>query len=192
MQLTSLFRLISVLSVLVICACASTSAGPISGDTAESMIDSVEYRLGAGDQLRIIVFGEEDLSGEFVVDGRGTVSLPLIGEIDAGGLTAREFQQAFADELRNGYLNDPRVSVEVINFRPYYILGEVEAAGEYPFSDGLTVMNAVATAGGFTYRANRRVVFIRRAGSDREIEVPLLAVTEVQPGDTIRIGERFF
>ncbi|WP_417471052.1 polysaccharide biosynthesis/export family protein [Maricaulis sp.] len=156
------------------------------------MIDSVEYRLGAGDQLRIIVFGEEDLSGEFVVDGRGTVSLPLIGEIDAGGLTAREFQQAFADELRNGYLNDPRVSVEVINFRPYYILGEVEAAGEYPFSDGLTVMNAVATAGGFTYRANRRVVFIRRAGSDREIEVPLLAVTEVQPGDTIRIGERFF
>jgi len=192
MQLTSLFRLISVLSVLVISACASTSAGPVSSDTAENMIDSVEYRLGAGDQLRIIVFGEEDLSGEFVVDGRGTVSLPLIGEIDAGGLTAREFQQAFADELRNGYLNDPRVSVEVINFRPYYILGEVEAAGEYPFSDGLTVMNAVATAGGFTYRANRRVVFIRRAGSDREIEVPLRAVTEVQPGDTIRIGERFF
>ncbi len=192
MQLTSLFRLISVLSALVICACATTTAGPAPGAPAESMIDSVEYRLGAGDQLRIIVFGEEDLSGEFVVDGRGTVSLPLIGEIHAGGLTAREFQQAFAEELRDGYLNDPRVSVEVINFRPYYILGEVEAAGEYPFSDGLTVMNAVATAGGFTYRANRRVVFIRRAGSDREIEVPLLAVTEVQPGDTIRIGERFF
>ncbi|WP_417484386.1 polysaccharide biosynthesis/export family protein [Maricaulis salignorans] len=156
------------------------------------MFDRVEYRLGAGDQLRIIVFGEDDLSGEFVVDGRGTVSLPLIGEIDAGGLTPREFQQAFAAALRDGYLNDPRVSVEVINFRPYYILGEVEAAGEYPFSDGLTVMNAVATAGGFTYRANRRVVFIRHAGSDQEIEVPLLAVTEVQPGDTIRIGERFF
>ncbi|SDL66704.1 polysaccharide biosynthesis/export family protein [Maricaulis salignorans] len=192
MQPISVFRLVSFLSVLLIAACASTSPGPAPADAAANMFDRVEYRLGAGDQLRIIVFGEDDLSGEFVVDGRGTVSLPLIGEIDAGGLTPREFQQAFAAALRDGYLNDPRVSVEVINFRPYYILGEVEAAGEYPFSDGLTVMNAVATAGGFTYRANRRVVFIRHAGSDQEIEVPLLAVTEVQPGDTIRIGERFF
>ena len=192
MQPISVFRLVSFLSVLLIAACASTSTGPTPTDAAPNMFDRVEYRLGAGDQLRIIVFGEDDLSGEFVVDGRGTVSLPLIGEIDAGGLTPREFQQAFAAALRDGYLNDPRVSVEVINFRPYYILGEVEAAGEYPFSDGLTVMNAVATAGGFTYRANRRVVFIRHAGSDQEVEVPLLAVTEVQPGDTIRIGERFF
>lgn len=192
MQLITVFRMISMLSVLLLAACASTSAGPASTEVATGRIDTTEYRLGAGDQLRIIVFGEEDLSGEFVVDGRGTVSLPLIGEIDAGGLTPREFQQAFAESLRNGYLNDPRVSVEVINFRPYYILGEVGAAGEYPFSDGLTVMNAVATAGGFTYRANRRVVYIRHAGSDREVEAPLLATTEVQPGDTIRIGERFF
>lgn len=151
-----------------------------------------EYRLGAGDQLRLIVFGEEELSGEFVVDGGGYVSLPLVGEILAEGKTVREFQRSTEASLRQGYLNDPRVSAEVLNFRPYYILGEVEEAGEYPYSDGLTVLNAIATAGGFTYRANSKVIFIKRAGAPNEVQYPLTATTPVQPGDTIRVAERYF
>lgn len=151
-----------------------------------------EYKLGSGDQIRVIIFGEEDLSGEFVVDGGGFISLPLIGEIKAKGFTIREFQRNVEASLRGGYLNDPRVSAEVLNYRPYYILGEVTSSGEYPYSDGLTVLNAVATAGGFTYRANTKVVYIKRAGEVNEVQYPLTASTPVQPGDTLRLAERFF
>lgn len=162
-------------------------------DAAGSQARQVnEYSLGAGDQIRLIVFGEENLSGEFVVDGGGSISLPLIGEIAAKDKTIRQFQRSVELALQDGYLNDPRVSAEVLNFRPYYILGEVASSGEYPFSDGLTVVNAVATAGGFTYRANKKVIFIKRAGDFNEVEYPLTSTTPVQPGDTIRISERLF
>lgn len=177
-------------------ACATSgAAGEADFNLApesEEQRPVIEYRLGSGDRLRVIVFGEDTLSGEYTVDGSGAVSLPLIGEVAADGLTLREFQRAVESELREGYLNDPRVSAEVMNFRPYYIMGEVRDPGEYPFTSGLTVINAVATAGGFSYRANTRRVFIKRAGSDREVEYPLTVNTPVQPGDTIRIGERFF
>ena len=99
---------------------------------------------------------------------------------------------AVRQALQAGYLNDPRVNAEVLNFRPYYILGEVQEPGEYPYNSGLTVMNAVATAGGFTYRANTRVVYIKRAGSTRELEFTLTPETTVNPGDTVRVAERFF
>lgn len=151
-----------------------------------------EYKLGAGDQVRIIVFGEENLSGEFLIDSSGYISMPLIGEIEAGQKSIREFQRSIEAKLLDGYLNDPRVSAEVLNFRPYYILGEVTTSGEYPFSGGLTVLNAVATAGGFTYRANKKVVYIKRAGEQDEIQYPLTVSTAVQPGDTIRVAERLF
>jgi protein involved in polysaccharide export with SLBB domain len=155
-------------------------------------IERPDYHLGAGDQVRVIVFGEEALSGEFVIDGTGTVSLPLVGQVRAGGNTVREFERAVEARLSEGYLNDPRVSVEVLNFRPFYILGEVEESGEYPYTEELTVMNAVATAGGFSYRANTRTVFIKHAGQSAEREYPLTSQTPVQPGDTVRIAERYF
>lgn len=151
-----------------------------------------EYRLGSGDKVRVITFGEEALTGEFFVGGSGNVSLPLVGEVKAQGLTVPEFQTAIETSLRNGYLKDPRVSVEVLNYRPFYILGEVETPGEYPYTNGLSVLNAVATAGGFTYRANTKRVFIKRADSTNEREFPLTPLTPVAPGDTIRITERFF
>ncbi len=151
-----------------------------------------DYRLGAGDQLRVTVFGEPELSGDFEVSGAGEVSMPLIGTIPVEGKSVREFQDDLERRLANGYLNNPRVSAEVTNYRPYYILGEVNQPGEYPYSNGLTVMNAVATAQGFTYRANKRVVFIRAAGSESERKVELTSSTPVRPGDTIRIGERIF
>lgn len=174
-------------------ACQTTGAVPDAGANAQPEIqERAEYRLGTGDQVRVIVYNEESLSGEFVVDGSGRVSLPLIGQIDAGGLSLTEFEDSVELRLSDGYLNDPRVNVEVLNFRPFYILGEVEEAGEYPYTDGLTVMNAVATAGGFTYRANTRVVYIKRDGTDHEVAVSLTPGTPVHPGDTIRIAERYF
>ncbi len=146
------------------------------------------YALGSGDRIRLIVFGEEELSGEFVVDGAGRLALPLIGDLQAEGLSARALEQAIAAALRQGYLNDPRVSVEVLNHRPFYILGEVAEPGEYPFVSGLTVMNAVATAGGFTPLADQTRVTLKRAMEPEEREMPLTMSTPVEPGDTLRIS----
>ncbi|CAL1691014.1 hypothetical protein MMB232_01149 [Brevundimonas subvibrioides] len=151
-----------------------------------------EYTLGPGDKLRVIVFGEEALTGEFVVGDAGRVALPLIGEVQAAGNTILQFQGIVENRLRDGFINEPRVSIEVQNYRPFYILGEVANPGEYPFTNRLNVLNAVATAGGFTYRADTRRVFIRRANETKETEVPLTSTTSVAPGDTIRITERIF
>lgn len=107
-------------------------------------------------------------------------------------MTVRDFQTKVTTALADGYIRDPRVSAEVLNYRPFYILGEVNKPGEYPYTNGLTVLNAVATAGGFTYRANTKSVFIRRANEASEKAYPLSSVPAVAPGDTIRVAERFF
>jgi polysaccharide export outer membrane protein len=167
----------------------------VSGAGVDSTLAKGEfdYRLGAGDKVRIIVFGESDLTGEFdVPGGRGTISFPLIGNVQAGGLTVGQLQTELEVKLRDGYLKDPRVSVEILNYRPFYILGEVTKPGEYPYTNKLTVLNAVATANGFTYRADTRHVFIKHANELGEREYPLTSATSVSPGDTIRIRERFF
>jgi polysaccharide biosynthesis/export protein len=180
--------------MLLLCACSS-AAGPVrqqAGDPSQTVDLATEYRLGPGDRLRIAVFGEADLTGEFVVNSLGDISYPLIGSVPAQGKTIPEFTASLVELLRNGFVRQPSVTVEVLNYRPYYILGEVSSPGTYPYIGGLTVMNAVATAGGFTYRANTRQVFIRHAGAENEVSVALTSDTLVQPGDTIRIPERRF
>lgn len=171
--------------------CAST---PLGGTAEESSADRVldEYRLGAGDRVRVTVFGEPSLTGEFQVSSAGKISLPLVGDLQASDLTVAEFQRTVEVALMNGYLLEPRVSAEVLTYRPFFILGEVGSPGTYPYAAGLTVLNAVATAGGFTYRANTGRVYIRRAGTNAEESYPLTSRTRVAPGDTIRIGERLF
>lgn len=166
-------------------ACGTTESTPI--DVAER----AEYRLGAGDELRITVFGETDLTGQFRVGSQGTIAYPLVGDVNAAGLTVTEFTTALQQALL-AYIRAPNVSVQVTNFRPFYILGEVQRPGTYEYSTDLTVLNAVATAGGFTYRANRRRVYIRRANETDERSYPLTIATPVLPGDTVRIGERLF
>lgn len=152
---------------------------------------SADYRLGSGDKLRVIVYGEEDLSGEFDVTGAGKVSLPLIGQVQAAGLTLDEFEKEVTNKLANGYLNHPKVSAEVLNYRPFYIIGEVTKPGQYPYTNGMTVLNAVAVAGGFTYRANNDSVFITR-GDGKEEEFKTSQQVKVLPGDVVRVPERFF
>ncbi len=150
------------------------------------------YRLGAGDKVKVTIFGEPDLSGTYAVSGEGKISAPLVGDVQAAGLTAPELQGALETTYRQGYLKDPKVNVEVMSFRPFYILGEVKLPGEYPYDNGMTVVKAVAMAQGFTYRADEKHVFIKHLNGLKEDEVPLTSNAPVQPGDTIRIAERYF
>lgn len=159
------------------------------------LVDTVQaetYRVGAGDELQISVFNHEDLSGEYTVSGAGTISMPLIGTVRAADLTVPQVEQRIVDALEPDYLKNPRVSIGVLNYRPFYILGEVEEPGSYPYVDGMTYINAVAIAGGFTYRAKKNFAVVKR-GSDAEGgEVRVEMNDSVQPGDIIRIKERFF
>lgn len=186
--------LIGLMVGLVLAGCAAapgmTPAAVVEGSEVVRIVP--EYRLGPADKVRVNVFGEEALTGEFLVGNSGKISLPLIGEVQAQGLTIGELQEAIAVALREGYITNPRVNAEVLNYRPFYILGEVNTPGEYPYTANLTVLNAVATAGGFTYRADTRRVYIKRADAAGEQQFPLTTGTQVAPGDTIRIGERFF
>ncbi|MEH6676971.1 polysaccharide biosynthesis/export family protein [Phenylobacterium sp.] len=186
-------RILSLLGLVAALIATSAVASAVQAQEPGAAIRAIpDYRLGSGDKIRVITFGEEALTGEFVVGGSGNVSMPLIGDVAAEGLTVPEFQTAVEESLKQGYLREPRVSVEVLNYRPFYIMGEVQNPGEYPYTNGLSVLNAVATAGGFTYRANSRRVYIKRADSSLEREYPLTPLTPVAPGDTIRITERFF
>lgn len=166
---------------------------PTSSTDAARPSTGLDYKLGAGDKVRVIVYGETDMSGEFLVPSdKGMISFPLIGDVQAGGLDVGQLQDEIEAKLRDGYLKDPRVSIEVLNYRPFYILGEVTKPGQYPYTTGLTVLNAVATANGFTYRADTKHVFVRHANDATDMELPLTSETPVAPGDTIRIKERFF
>jgi len=178
------------LALMVLSACVNSPA-PDSAVTQATPIEVPPYRLATSDKLRVTIFGEESLSGEFMISDSGTVALPLIGEVPAAGATIAEVQNNIAVAARN-YVREPKVAVEVLNYRPYYILGEVNRPGQYPYSTDITVLNAVAAAEGFTYRANMRRVFIKHANLVGEQEYPLTASIVVQPGDTIRITERYF
>lgn len=154
--------------------------------------EGAAYRLGSQDQIVVTVFGQEDLSGEFQVDGEGRVSLPLVGNVQLGDLTIREAEAAIADKLQPDYLRNPRVSVQVVNYRPFYILGEVKQPGGYPYVDGMTVVQAVALAGGYTYRADEDDVVIVRGGDRGRGKEKARQETRVMPGDIIEVPERFF
>lgn len=181
-------------AALTIALLAATAQPALTAPAPASPAAQAEtsYKLGSGDKLRVTVFGEEDLSGQYDVDGNGIVRLPLIGQVQAGGLTLLQFEEEVRIKLADGYLVTPRVSVEVTNYRPFYILGEVGRPGEYPYVSGMTILNAVALAGGYTNRANVRSVFVRRNGDTKEEALPADETTRISPGDIIRVAERFF
>lgn len=190
------FRPVALLMVLalIVTGCGGTSGGPgaapVVNDTP-TQLPITAYRVGSGDRIRVVVFRHEDLSGEFALDGSGSFAMPLVGEIQAGGLTTRELELAVGKKLQDGYLVDPQVSVEVLNYRPFYILGEVNTPGSYPFVNGMSVLNAVALAGGFSYRAKQNGIVVRRGGSNAP-GVVVTGDTSILPGDVIEVPERFF
>ncbi len=150
-----------------------------------------QYRLGIGDRIKLTIFRHEDLSGEFVINDAGQLSLPLIKIVKAKSLTLTELEQSITSKLKPDYLINPRVSIEVLNYRPFYIIGEVKNPGSYPYVNGMTVINAIAMAGGYTYRAKKQEVLI----SSNNLAIkkrPAEPDSLVLPGDVIEIPERFF
>jgi polysaccharide export outer membrane protein len=150
------------------------------------------YRLGPGDKLKVTVFGHPQESGQFEIDGLGIIAYPLLGRVEAKGRTAAELQELLRGELNRKFIVDPRVSVEVLNYRPFYIYGEVNRAGSYPYVSGLTVRRAVAIAGGFTRRARHAPVTLVREGPDRVVKYEALLDVPVLPGDIIEVERRLF
>lgn len=167
----------------------NTTALPLP---AGNGVSSSEYVLGTGDKIKLTVYGETDLSGEYEVGSTGVVALPLIGDIAASGHTITHFEKAVREKLSEGYLRDPRVSAQVINYRPFFILGEVTKPGSYPFVNGMTVINAIALAGGYTYRADKGGMTMTRASDPNKKDAPVAEEAPVMPGDVIRVPERFF
>ena len=177
-------------AALSACATPVVRQGAVDDEPPAETLEA-EYQLGTEDELRVTVFGEPDLTGNYLIGSQGVVAFPLVGEVAATGLTIPQFTEQLRDALE-AYIRRPIVSVEVANYRPFYILGEVANPGTYPYSARLTVQNAVATAGGFSYRANRRRVYIRHAGQTAERLYELTSNTPVLPGDTVRVPERLF
>jgi polysaccharide export outer membrane protein len=150
------------------------------------------YTLAAGDRLRIIVFGQDSLSNAYSVDGAGRISMPLIGSVPVQGRTAQEVEHAIAGRLRNGFLREPRVSVEVEAFRPFFVLGEVNNAGQFPFVEAMTVRTAVAIAGGFGPRGYQGGVDLTRVVDGAPVTGRVPLDTPIRPGDTLTVRERIF
>lgn len=183
------FRALGFTAVAIAMAgCAGVDAPLEPADAAQVS----DYRLGSGDALRVIVFGEEQLSGEFRVDGTGKVAMPLIGEVNARNRTTRDLEKDISQRLNQGYVRDAKVSVEVMNHRPFFILGEVRNPGQYQYANGMTALSAVAMAGGYTYRAKEDYVLITRGNDPKKQLRRAPITTPVMPDDVVRIPERYF
>lgn len=163
-----------------------------SGARVYAMRGPVGYTFRAGDRIRVKVYNEQEITGEYQIDANGFVSVPLAGRLRAAGATAGQLERALTTKLTDGIINNPKVSVEIVAYSPFYIHGEVKRAGEFPYRPGATVMDAIALAGGLTYRADEAKVYVRRAGSPAEDVYPMNAPVPVYPGDNVRVPERFF
>lgn len=151
------------------------------------------YTLGPGDQVRVITFGEQTLTGQFTIEDSGNVAIPLLGPLRAAGLTTRQLSDAISGQLRDkNLLRNPSVSVEVVSYRPVFVIGEVNRPGEYTFRPGMTVLTVVALAGGFTYRAVEDTASIVRNDHGKAIEGRADRDTILMPGDVVTIFERIF
>lgn len=174
-------------------ALVSGAHAALATDVAASSDDvAPSYTLGIDDKLALMVYGEEGLSGEQQVGPDGSIAVPLIGKVRAEGRTVDAVSAEVRERLAAGYLRNPSVSIAILTFRPFYILGEVNKPGEYAYRKGLSVADAVATAQGFSYRARKKYVYVRHAGTSEELKLELRPDLLVRPGDTLRIGERYF
>lgn len=163
------------------------------GLSMQSMGSPPAYKLDAGDRVAINVFGEENLSGEYEVDQSGIVSLPLAGRVTVANLTTQDAERTIAKRLSEGFVSNPNVTVSVVRYRPFYVLGEVARPGGYPFYSGASVLSAVAVAGGYTYRAEKFGIRLLRQGGDGKAQPQKITPgTYIEPGDIIIVPERWF
>lgn len=167
---------------------------PIAQPPRQDVFDALNqpYTVDTGDRLRIIVFGQADLSNVYAIDASGRLSMPLIGQIEARGATTRDLEQRIAGRLRTGFLRDPQVTIEVDTYRPFFIMGEVTQNGQFAYVVGMTVQTAVAIAGGFTPRARQTTVELTRQVNGELIRATVPLHHPIRPGDTIRVFERWF
>jgi protein involved in polysaccharide export with SLBB domain len=177
----------------LVAACGSSgSVTYVKGTPGDTSTNLLNLKLAPGDKVRVTVFGEDKISGDYDIDTAGYISLPLAGSVMAAGLSKPELERELARRLAGDYLKSPKVTVSVVTFRPFFILGEVERPGEYQFRSGMNVLSALAMAGGPTFRASRSSVLIQRAGTTELREYPLDATVGILPGDLVRIPERYF
>ena len=172
-----------------------TEYGPVEVETRPVSLSTADVAtiLRPGEKLKITLYGEEALTGEYDISPAGYVTMPLIGAVRAAGRRQAELARDIEGRFRRGnFLQDPHATVAVVQYKPFYVMGEATTPGEYPFRSGLTVVSAVAMAGGFTYRASRSIVLIRHAGEEIWKEYPLSEPVAIAPGDVIRIPERYF
>lgn len=187
--MTKLAALCALILALAVGAAITPASAQMAGYSANG---DNSYVLGTGDKVRVIIYGEEDLGGEFQIDGSGYVSLPLIGQVQAAGATAAQLEQEIGGKLSDGYLQSPRVSVEISTYRPFYVVGEVNKPGEYSYVNGMSALNAVALAGGYTVHADDSTIYVRRNGSTKEESLPADQMTRIYPGDIIRVTPSLF
>ncbi len=162
-------------------------------DTTPIAPSHVGAGLQSGDQLKVIVYGEDSLSGTYEISPAGTLTMPLVGAVTAAGRTTAEVARALTQAYESGkFLQEAKISVSVVSYRPFFVLGEVLTPGRFAYTSGIDVLGAVATAGGFTYRASRHTVLIRHAGGAVWQEYSLGAPIPIEPGDVIRVPERYF
>jgi protein involved in polysaccharide export with SLBB domain len=189
-----MLRLLSRAALLVISlqVASCTTFGPVvvSPEPISTAYTSTQVR--AGDKIKVTVYGEENLNGVYDIDPAGNVSLPLAGTVKAAGLSKRALERAITGRYRSDYLQDPKVTVDIVMLRPFYVMGEAEHPGEFQYRTGLNIMAAIATAGGLTYRANRDYLFVQHAGNEYWTQYPINPSIAVAPGDVIRIPERYF
>lgn len=160
--------------------------------TAHAQTADNAYTLKPGDYLRVFVFGAEDLSGEFRIDSKGEITIPLIGDIHAEGLNKLDLKSIITKKLREGeYYQNPIVTVEIIALQPFYILGEVKNPGNYEFQPDLNIFKAVAIAGGYTPRASKKIIILRKIHGEM-VEIKANELTPIRPGDSIKVKRRFF
>lgn len=150
------------------------------------------YTLDSGDRLRIVVFGQEGLTNSYSVDASGHIAMPLIGSVSARGATTDELSSRIADKLRQGFIREPHVAVEIESYRPFFILGEVTQPGQYPYVANMTAETAVAIAGGFAPRAFRRTVIVDRFVNGEQVRLTVPLTYVLRPGDTVNVQERWF
>ncbi len=182
--------LVSVIFLALALGLAGCAANTYSAYLAGN--PNAPYTLGSGDRVRVIVFGQDSLSNSYAVDGSGNIFMPLIGVVSAQRQTTELLARAIEAKLRNGYLREPRVSVEVEAYRPFFVLGEVTTPGQYPYISGMTAETAIAVAGGFTPRAYKASVDLTRVIDERPVtgQIPITQI--IRPGDTIIVRERYF